>query len=323
MEPQQASGSMSRHIIIAAHADMPQANALAIELRRLGFPAAIATDVRTYLPYASAVVALLSPTTLYQQPVVSAVNARPACLIPVLLDSSALPPGPWTTQAIPFAGDVNQVAMGVVQALRQSQLEHPELSRAVAPATMPAPAPVSRPTPKHEEYHFVSNAGNAVVTFSGIIAVLSFFALPYINLGILGSYTGAQVANLVGSAYSVATSTPSYYSATTTATQSGLNPALLVWAEVLLAGFAAGLAAWQWYRSNDSGDPPSRPAVVLVFIASILSVLILLYQVVGLQSSALGQAIASVLGFGYWLMLLAMIAAVLGGVAQLRAFSAS
>lgn len=331
---QSAGQSMGRYIIIAARTDMPQANALAAELRKAGFQAAIASDVTLYIPYASAIVAMLAPTTLYQQPVVSAVNARPPCLIPVLVDSIPVPPGPWTSEAIVFGPDVPQTAASVVRALAQGVQQHPELAMPVTPlpaASFPAPpvpvaafpstpfpVPMQRPATPTPAYVFVSNAGNAVVTFSGVAAVISFFALPYISAGAFGSYTGIQVTNLINSLYSAASEfSPTTYSS------SGPNPSLLLWAEVILAALAAGTAAWQWYKSNDSGDPPSRGATVFILIAAAVSAAILLYQYVGLQSSALGQAFSSLLGFGYWLMVLAMLVAVGGAIAQLRAFSAA
>ncbi len=315
-----APSSVSRHIIIAARVDMPQANALAIELRRLGFQAALASDVRSYLPYASAVVVMLSATSLYEQPVVLAVSARPTCLIPVLLDDMPLPPGPWTTQAIAFRNDPAQAARQVIYNLGQAVQQHPELARAATPpAPQSALAPVvQRPA---QEYHYVSNAGSGVVALTGAVAVISFFALPYIDAGLLGSYTGAQVANLISSVYSAASSSYNIFSTSQPTAQSGFNPALFIWAEALLAAIAVALSAWQWFATNDSGDPPRRGVVIGVLIATLLSALILLYQFVGLQSSSIGQAVASVLGFGYWLMLLAMLCAVGGAIAQLRAFA--
>lgn len=166
--------------------------------------------------------------------------------------------------------------------------------------------------------------GAAVASVGGIVAVIAYFALPYVNLGILGSLTGAQTANLIDSAYSAAQQFSSYSSAYSTGTTpsssgGGVSPGLILWAEVILAGIAGGIALTQWLRSRNGGAPPARGGMIAVLITALVSLLILLYQLVGLESSTLGQMLASALGFGFWLMILGMLAAVSGAIAQMRA----
>jgi hypothetical protein len=165
--------------------------------------------------------------------------------------------------------------------------------------------------------------GSAVAAVFGGMAVLSFFGLPYINLGIFGSLTGAQVTNTISNLYSLSTafSQSSQFSTNGAATPSGpgIDPSLFLWLEMLSLAVAASVGAWQWFRARNGGPSPSNGAAVVVLICGLIGAAILLLQLIGLQSSETGRLIASALGIGFWLMLLSAIAVVGGAIAQLRA----
>src|SRR5690348_6160497 len=90
------------YIAIAAPPDDVNAQALAEALRGDGRIVILTSDV-TSISHANtrvAVVVLISASTIYAPAVVTAVTAKPRCLIPVLIGSISLPPGPWTTRVI-------------------------------------------------------------------------------------------------------------------------------------------------------------------------------------------------------------------------------
>jgi len=127
-----------------------------------------------------------------------------------------------------------------------------------------------------------------------------------------------QVASLISSvSSSLAQSCSGFGSCQSSA--SGLNAGQLLWGEVIFAALAAAMAGWQWYKSNQDNVSVSKRATTFVLIFGLLSLALLLYQVVGLQSSTLGVSLVSLLGIGYWAMVLAVITLVLGAIAQLRA----
>lgn len=192
----------------------------------------------------------------------------------------------------------------------------PPSPAAYAAPTLPPLAPL--PSARYRKA-----SGSAVAAVSGGIAVLSFFALPYINLGIFGSLTGAQVTNTISNLYSLSTafSQSAQYSTSGAPTSSGtgIDPSLFLWLEMLALAVAAGVGAWQWFRARNGGPSPSNGAAVVVLIGGLLGAAILLLQLIGLQSSEAGRLIASALGIGFWLMLISAIAVVGGAIAQLRA----
>jgi hypothetical protein len=97
---------------------------------------------------------------------------------------------------------------------------------------------------------------------------------------------------------------------------------------MILAAVAAVIAARQWYTGRQSAGLPldERPTVA-VLITGGISLLILVFQFLALPVllsastgiSAVGQAVTSAFGFGFWLMVLGTIGVVSGAIIQLRA----
>lgn len=141
-----------RKIVIAAFTSMPEAIALADELRRRGLRVAVISDVGPYEKSANAVVVMLSRAGSNDLPVTSTIKTAPPRLIPVLLEDMPLPPGPWTSPAILYQGNAPQTAAAVMDVVAQGQWWRPEsakqqASQEVAPPTRPAPTSPASPLP--------------------------------------------------------------------------------------------------------------------------------------------------------------------------------
>jgi hypothetical protein len=149
------------------------------------------------------------------------------------------------------------------------------------------------------------------------VAVLSFFAVPYISVPLVGSLTGIQLANVLNAAHSAA----QFSAETSQSSQPGFNPAWVLWLQVLVAAVITAIAGWQWARVGRSGASASRGASVAVLIVGASGLVLMILPLVVLQSSAEGQvaasALFSLLAIGFWLMVLAMVAVIVGAIVQL------
>lgn len=149
--------------------------------------------------------------------------------------------------------------------------------------------------------------GLIIATMGGALTLLSFFVLPYVSLGSLGSATGVQIADFLNSMSSLASTLGS-----SSGSSQFSGGAFALWAQAILAGVAAGIGGYQWNRTRQPGGDYTRSSVVGMLICGGISGLIGLYMY-----AALGQY-AGVLGFGYYAMILGAIAVVGGAIYQLR-----
>ncbi|HEY1387749.1 MAG TPA: pentapeptide repeat-containing protein [Ktedonobacterales bacterium] len=201
---------------------------------------------------------------------------------------------------------------------------------AYAPSSLPLqPGPHSMPLSQLTQQP-TSVIGAMLATICGAIAALAFFLPSYISAGSAGA-SGPQVAGAFGTVASLCSQysglvgqSSSVSSACGFASIAG--PAL--WIEMILAAVAAVIAARQWYTGRQSAGLPldERPTVA-VLITGGISLLILVFQFLALPVllsastgiSAVGQAVTSAFGFGFWLMVLGTIGVVSGAIIQLRA----
>lgn len=192
-------------------------------------------------------------------------------------------------------------------------------------------APAPRPglsTPLTQQRPMVR--GFVIATIGNAVAVLAYFALHYIELPLVGGYSGSQLAGDISAAYSLASSACATFqqAGNTTCSVPPIDPSLVLWAEVLLAAVAAGLAGVQWVRISQSGMSGSDGAKIGILVASGLSLLLIIGVMLLLQASAnslLGQAnlgasinLFQYLGIGYWLMVLGTLAGIVGAIMQMR-----
>ncbi|HEY0754622.1 MAG TPA: hypothetical protein VGD98_11710 [Ktedonobacteraceae bacterium] len=133
--------------------------------------------------------------------------------------------------------------------------------------------------------------GHILAISGGVIALLAFLALPYISLGIFGSYTAIQLANGV-----YGSSTPS------------------LWLELLVALAIIGLAGFALYKQSNTA-PFSIVIMVLSGIALIYLGFNYLQQAA--QKDLFGNSAASYYAAGFWFFLIGMAAALAGGIWQL------
>jgi hypothetical protein len=137
-----------------------------------------------------------------------------------------------------------------------------------------------------------SSAGCVVAICGGILATLAFLVFPYISLGLFGSYTAVQLAGGIFG-----------YS----------SPAL--WLELLVALTIIGSAAFAF-------SPKSDNTGVLVAIILLSSITILVLGIVYIQQSTqhdiFGGTGASYYSTGFWFYLVGIVAALVGGIVQLR-----
>lgn len=173
--------------------------------------------------------------------------------------------------------------------------------------------------------------GFIIATIGNAVAVVAFFIMHYIELPLVGGYSGSQLAGIISSAYSIASTTCTYAQqlGNTQCSVPPIDPAIVLWLEVILAAVAALDAGMQWVRISQSGTPGvGRPAVA-VLIASGLSLLLIIGVMLLLQGStnmllSQNNVGASVnvfqyLGAGYWIMVLGTVAGIGGAIMQLSA----
>jgi hypothetical protein len=141
----------------------------------------------------------------------------------------------------------------------------------------------------------------ATMAAGGLLALLAFFAMPMAQVPFLASITGADLAGLPGEAGAVR----------------------LLWLVPIAAATVAGLAAWLLL-----GSPPVAQArraagsVVLLAVAVLLAYLIAFAAVQnGINetgTSSIGVGASDLTGAGFWVTILGMLVALIGGGAYLR-----
>lgn len=137
------------NLVIAAAPGEPLAEALAAELRNLGWRATVAEQVAPYASEARACVALVTPTSLSSPALASALATQGTPLIPLVVGGAPLPPGPWAVPPIVFSGDPAQAAREIVAAASNlagaPATGGPGATMPYMPAPPYAPAPPSQP----------------------------------------------------------------------------------------------------------------------------------------------------------------------------------
>jgi hypothetical protein len=233
------------------------------------------------------------------------------------------------TQSVSSTDYENSAPVGSTPLAPSQQVAyaHPSLPLAQAAPSSPLARPNTALTQQRPAVR-----GFIIATVGNAIAVLAFFVLHYIEIPLLGGYSGSQVAGAISAAYSVASQACNYAQELGSASQCSIppfDPAYILWAQLLFAGIAGVLAAVQWSRTKDSGTPTTGGATVVIFVTSGLAFLLLIGLVIVLQASAnllLGQSslgvsvnVFSFLGVGFWAMALGTLAGAIGGIMQLVA----
>lgn len=165
------------------------------------------------------------------------------------------------------------------------------------PLLMPPRRPGATSVPTGQR---VGHGGAITAGVGGLVALLAFFVMPMVTLPFLGSMTGAGFAGLASEEEEFA----------------------LLWFVPLIAvtvvALAAKLALGKMYSAR------RRVGAVIVMVLAglvVLACLIGLFQVQAMLSdwgaSRVGVSAASVLGAGFWFVLIGMLAAGIGGYWEL------
>ncbi|HEU0027933.1 MAG TPA: PsbP-related protein [Ktedonobacterales bacterium] len=135
------------NLVIAATPGEPLAEALAAELRNIGWRASVAEQIAPYVAEARACVALITPTSLTSPALAAALATQGTPLIPLVVGGAPLPPGPWAVPPIAFSGDPAQAARDIAVAASNLPGMHASggATMAYPPAPPYAPAPPSQP----------------------------------------------------------------------------------------------------------------------------------------------------------------------------------
>jgi len=104
-------------LLLAATPGDSLAEALAQEMRRYGWTSLVTDQVETHAAEAQACIVLLAPSAMESRAVSSALSARPANLIPLVMTSMAPPYAPWAVAPITFMGSVERVGAAIQHAL--------------------------------------------------------------------------------------------------------------------------------------------------------------------------------------------------------------
>lgn len=140
MEPSGPVNSGQDYIIIAAPPEAAEANALANELRAMGWPVMVTADVAPYASAARACVALVTPETISGPALQSALSSQPRNLIPVVTAPLPLPYGPWASAPI-IMSDARQAAGAVANTVLGLTAAPPYALTQPAMGYPPAPVP--------------------------------------------------------------------------------------------------------------------------------------------------------------------------------------
>jgi len=151
--PTSTSGTGPSLFVVATEGDY-RAQSLADALRQLGWNVTLATrpELATQAAGATAVIALLTPTTWNAPAVAAGVTSRAPRVIPVLAEPMALPNGPWTSAPFSLSSDtarqISETLRGVTNNQQQQSAAQyaPQPSRPFEPAATQLP-PSQAPSP--------------------------------------------------------------------------------------------------------------------------------------------------------------------------------
>ncbi len=141
MGPSVPAHSEQGYIVIAAPPEAAEANALANELRAIGWPVTVTADVAPYASAARACVALVTPQTINGTALQSALNSHPRNLIPVLTVPLPLPYGPWAGPPIFMGESAQQAASAIASAVLSLTVAPPFAPTQPVMGYQPAPVP--------------------------------------------------------------------------------------------------------------------------------------------------------------------------------------
>jgi hypothetical protein len=120
----------------------------------------------------------------------------------------------------------------------------------------------------YQPQHRPSGIANGLAAAGALGAVAAFFLLPYLNLGVVGTYTASQVATALDSMNR----------------QQGQSTAstlrTLLWVGMALAAAAAGFTLWEAIRHASSDAPISPVSSGIVLAMTLVALMILVYQYV-------------------------------------------
>src|SRR5205085_4922587 len=143
--------------------------------------------------------------------------------------------------------------------------------------------------------------GYIIALIGGALAILAFFALPFVAIGPF-SVTGEQVASIgISSGYS---------------SNSGQGVAFL-WLAPVIAAVILVIAGLQ-LRSSNRSSTKRAPAGWLIGLTVLTLIILALFYLGATQISAIGVSGASLLGAGFWVYTLSIFAAFIGGIMEVR-----
>jgi hypothetical protein len=147
--------------------------------------------------------------------------------------------------------------------------------------------------------------GGLVAVIGGVVAIIAFFALPYLSIGFLGSYTGAQVAGLIGAAG-----------------DRGSTIATFMWLIPILGLLAAVLGGVMLARAANLPTNLARGLAIAAILIGLVGALVLIVPIVRADSLNTGgfdvaQLALGFVSFGYWATLLGMVVVLAGGISAI------
>lgn len=157
-------------------------------------------------------------------------------------------------------------------------------------------------------------SGGRLALGGGALALLSFFFLPYLNVGSVGSLTGWSIAS--GATRYVPNG----------ASDLSSRMLFMIWLIPLLAAVATILGFMLAARDSYGEVGTARGAGIGVIAGVLLAMTGMLLPVLGVTSlsslrTSLGigsSALIQYVGLGYWLTILGLVIALAGGVLALR-----
>lgn len=139
-------------------------------------------------------------------------------------------------------------------------------------------------------------AASIIVLAGGVILLLAYLAMPFVTLSFLGSVSGVQLAGYASQEETLG----------------------LLWLVFPAAAAIAGIGAWQQFATSASPAARRRGSqVALGLSTTVVIIYIIVYGVAaeaiaGSGAGRFGISASSIIGGGYWIALLAAIAAGVG-----------
>lgn len=138
-------------------------------------------------------------------------------------------------------------------------------------------------------------AGAITALVGGLVTLLAFLAMPVVTLPFVGSITGAGLAGL--------------------ASQQGAGSFALLWLVPLAAAGVAGIGAWQLFAPSIPFGASRRASMVVLALAGatvlayIAALAVVQSEISRSGASQAGISAGGLVGAGFWIALLGMLAA--------------